>query len=351
MLRQYVAAVERLDPGARTALITTEPDPSPQLSAMPAHVRIAESRQLLEAGLHRDDLVESIVPSLIAQLAPHTVHAFNSTVAFDVLEQHGPDLPSALFLTTFAIDRSPDGERLSVLFLRRPGFLDPVRAVLVDSEQFVDTAVRELGYPREKFAVQRSVVQSVERPMPSSAGSPLRVFWAGRFDLPKRIDILARVVRAARDAEFPLEMHYYGLEVMGTPALSASLAELEELGAVRHPPYSRFAEVPLGDLDAYVLTSEWEGVPLTVLEAMTAGVPVVAPLVGGVGEVLSAETGYPVPAFDDAAGYVAAFAAIAADFGEAQRRAAAAQQAVRRRFSTEAFDEVLRTLDGYLREG
>lgn len=349
VLRQYLEAALRRDPGARTALVTTEPEASPMLAALPAAVRVAEARELLAAGVHRDRLVRQIVPALLTQLAPHTVHAFNSTVAFDVIERIGHRLSSELFLTTFAIDRSADGERLSVLFLRPPRFLDPVRAVLVDSEQFVDTAVRELGYPRERFVVQRSVIDLPERTHRGAVDGPLRVFWAGRFDLPKRLDVLARVLRHARSAGFPLEVHYYGLEVMGTPGLSETLASLEKLGAIRHPPYRSFAELPLERLDAYLLTSEWEGVPLTVLEAMASGVPVVAPLVGGVGEVLTAATGYPVPAFDDEVGYLAAFRAIRDDYPEALRRAAAARELVQQRFSPEAFDAVLERLEGYLR--
>jgi len=55
----------------------------------------------------------------------------------------------------------------------------------------------------------------------------------------------------------------------------------------------------LGQCDIFALSSEWEGVPLTILEAMAAGRPVVATAVGGVPELVEdGTTGILVPPGD-----------------------------------------------------
>jgi glycosyltransferase involved in cell wall biosynthesis len=54
----------------------------------------------------------------------------------------------------------------------------------------------------------------------------------------------------------------------------------------------------LGDLDLYVLPSRTEGFPLALIEALHAGLPVVASEVGGVPEILAPDHGRLVPAGD-----------------------------------------------------
>lgn len=87
--------------------------------------------------------------------------------------------------------------------------------------------------------------------------------------------------------------------------------------------------------DIFVLSSDWEGLPITILEAMSAGVPCVTTDVGGIPEVLTdGETGILVPPRDPDA-LAAGVRRLAGDAGFRRRIADAAEREFERRFRSE----------------
>ena len=94
------------------------------------------------------------------------------------------------------------------------------------------------------------------------------------------------------------------------------------------------SDVPvlLAEAACVVLASDYEGCPLTVLEAMAAGVPVVATRVGGVPELIDdGRTGLLVEPGDESA----LAAAIGRALADRDGLGVAAREEARRRFSRE----------------
>ena len=93
--------------------------------------------------------------------------------------------------------------------------------------------------------------------------------------------------------------------------------------------------------DIFALSSNWEGNPLAVMEAMAAGLPVIATEVGGVPELVqSGEQGWLVPA-GDRLGFTAAMKNLLEDAETRQAMGRAAQTRAMREFRVE------RMVEGY----
>jgi glycosyltransferase involved in cell wall biosynthesis len=97
----------------------------------------------------------------------------------------------------------------------------------------------------------------------------------------------------------------------------------------------------LAGCDVFVLPSRADALPTVLMEAMAAGLPVVATDVGGVSEIVEAEkTGRLVPAADPAQ-LATAIADLLRDRATLERMSAAAPASVAHRFSTVAWIERL----------
>jgi glycosyltransferase involved in cell wall biosynthesis len=154
------------------------------------------------------------------------------------------------------------------------------------------------------------------------------VGFVGRLETVKGPDRLLEVAqRGPRDAAFVL---------IGGGSLADALARriaAEDLGA----RVALLGEVPdaapyFAQLDALAMTSRHEGLPMVLLEAAAAGVPVVAYDVGGVREVLDGGPAARRIPDGDAAAFSAALAAMLADRPASRAAAAAWAAGVRARF-------------------
>jgi glycosyltransferase involved in cell wall biosynthesis len=160
-----------------------------------------------------------------------------------------------------------DAERAEA---ERRGVVSPGRA------QLISTGIRDTVLPSREAA--REQIELDEQ--------AFAVGWVGRAGPQKRSEQLPQLARdLTGDAVFVALG--YGI------AESDAGRELEQVGGtvVR----GATPETVYAAADAVVVTSRWEGAPLVVLEAMRAGLPVVAYDIGGVAEqVKDGVTGYVV---------------------------------------------------------
>jgi glycosyltransferase involved in cell wall biosynthesis len=104
----------------------------------------------------------------------------------------------------------------------------------------------------------------------------------------------------------------------------------------------RDAATLAGAFDAAVVCSHWEGLPLAALEAMSAGVPLVATRVGGLPTLLEGDAGVLVPPAD-AASLATALDQLMEDTDHAARIGAAGRARIVERYS---FEVMQRRVEG-----
>jgi glycosyltransferase involved in cell wall biosynthesis len=126
------------------------------------------------------------------------------------------------------------------------------------------------------------------RSMPESA--PVRLVMVARFEEQKDHAVLFEALAGLRHLTWQLDLigQGPGLEAEQRRAAALGLAERVVFWGSRRDVAARLAQAQI-----FVLTSFYEGLPRSVLEAMRAGLPVVATAVGGVPELISeGETGF-----------------------------------------------------------
>lgn len=233
--------------------------------------------------------------------------------------------------------------------------VNPIASAVVPNSRGVyrDTLRREKFLPRNKiFPIHNGLEvdhfaacapADVAGEWPQLAGARPLVLVAAHFKRQKRHDVFLRALQVAR-REVPGMRGLLLGDDRGERSAAETLArDLGLGGAVVFggqvgdiAPYLRAADI-------FCLSSDFEGMPNAVLEAMAAGLPVVATRTAGVDEVvLRGRTGF-LCGPGDHVGLAAMLVRAARAPGILARMGARAQDLVRQRFSMDAM------VDAYVR--
>ena len=196
------------------------------------------------------------------------------------------------------------------------------------------------GLPRQKFTVIPNGVESETMAVSAlRTGSSTRVVCVARFISRKRQDTLVRALGIVRDSGVDVEVEFIG-DGPTLPRVHALVNDLglddrvEFAGALVHAEVQR----RLLAADIFALTSLWEGMPGSVLEAMATGLPVIGSDVNGTNEaIVDGVTGLLVPPNDPGA-FAHALAALASDVRLRRRMGVAGRRRIEEEFS---FDRVV----------
>ncbi len=225
---------------------------------------------------------------------------------------------------------SPLGRPLALAAAR---FADVVVAV---SNEVRTSTLHNTRIPPERVVMIRNGVDL--RRLPAATAAPadvLRVCAIGNLYRRKGYPFLLEALAIVRDQAIQMELDAYG-DGPERGALVAMAHRLRVADSVRFHGLQPNASSLLGDYHAFVLPSLVEGLPVALIEAMGAGLPVVATCVGGIPELVDDGVNGLLVAAADARGLASALAGLARDGALRARLGDAARATVRERFNIEA---------------
>ena len=276
-------AVELDVPYLRLAALTRELSPRDDLAAVSSLRRLLRTRRPDVLHTHTSKAgTTGRVAALLAGRAPRgVVHTF-----------HGHVL-SGYF----------DPRRERVFRLIERGLAHATDRIVAVSEQVRDDLVRFRIAPPEKISVVQygfdlgarvgdaAAHRAEKRKEAGVDGDTFVVGWAGRLAEIKRPLDLVRTIAEIPDAR---------LVIAGDgdlrPAVESLAVELGVADRIEILGYVEDMGAWYGAFDAFLLTSANEGAPVVAIEALAAGIPVVATDAGGTRNVVDdGETGYLAP--------------------------------------------------------
>ena len=288
-------------------------------------------RGVLQDGGYKAIVCNSLTTTLIARAAQPLRQVPIVNVAHGWPEHRFATVAPPMQVADRVVAVSPDVKRKLVA-----GGLDEERCVVVHNGVNCTPL-----YPRE--GAHRDAMRTE---LGATGTDTVVVLTVGRLEEQKAHQHIFHVAAATRDSH--PHLHF---ALVGGGSREAELRALSrELGVTdRVTMLGLRRDVPelLGSADLFFNCSDWEGMPLTTIEAMASGLPVVATHTEGADQLLNAETGQVVPV-GDAGEMAAALGALADDAGRRKAAGMAARMRALAHFSHERMVDQLLEVVGTL---
>ena len=329
------------DFGQRVLVIGTEAADSPWASRLPAGVQFLDAGSVLEPLSH--DERRLVLVRLMLQLAPATIHLMNSNLGWKMVAAHAKALrhTTRLYASLYCDDVSAGGQLVGY-----------AQEYLMDCYESLDGVISDNGVVGQQWARSMGISPSLFHVVPFPVREPATallptlpaartLLWAGRLDRQKRPDVLLAIAQAMPDWTFDV----YGQTVLDQE--SEAMAGLRRAPNVRlRGSFNDFYAIVRPDHLALVYTTQWDGMPNILLEAARAGLPIVAPAVGGIGEFIP-ET-WLVPECTDVQAYIAQIRRLAEDTAHREERVRTLSQGVVQGHSWREFAAAIGRVPDYL---
>lgn len=339
---------------------TIAADPSKSVSVLITHTEHSEWLSLLHSNVNLYQVSTSfcnldltyqtlVFVTLLEQLKPDYIHIINSKLALQALDAYGCVVQNIgkVIIHLFCENHGSGGQLQGYGSEFLPRIYSHVDRVVTDNHHIINQLKSIYGFPASLFTVLNTPLIELSNSVSSTrvttkkTTTKLRsnVLWAGRLDRQKRPDLLASIAKRSPQLNFT----FFGTSFLD-PMPDTFKALIQMPNVTYGGQYDDPAELQFSDYDIYLYTSQWDGLPVALLEAAQRKIPIVASDVGGVSELIGSERGFLIAPFDNVDKYLEALEFISINYDEGERRAIALHSYVSIHHSTSQFTSSLYSL-------
>lgn len=330
--------------GGRCLMLATDGRRESWVSRLPASAHYLCLNTIVDSigltgHLGADDCAMALTAAL-AQTPFKVLHVINSYVGTRMLRNPIDWAGRRIFYALYGVGRDDYG--LDHGYWLSASELKGVDLFLSDNTTVPRARAPAFGLDFERF---RGIAYPVEASLKYSGvrragGGKRRVLWASRLDPEKQPLMVFEIAGQMPDVEFNM----FGTGVLSDGKLPDPPPNVRLRGG-----FDGWESLPAEPFECFLFTSGGvgEGLPNIILEAMGAGLPIVASAVGAVPEVLGGGNGWLVSRVSEPDEYISALEEVFAKPMEANKRARAALLEVTR---NRTFANLQRALEeiGYL---
>jgi L-malate glycosyltransferase len=169
--------------------------------------------------------------------------------------------------------------------------------IIVVSQTLTETYQKDFPAQQHKFTYVGNGLDIIEKKLAAPANSPIQLIMVGALIEGKRQDLAIQACKELVSKGYSVHLHIVGEKPhWHSDAYKTELHFLVEKWQLQaHVTFHGWVENPrelLARSDVFLLPSDTEGLPLSIIEAMGVGLPCIATNVGGIPElVVNGETG------------------------------------------------------------
>lgn len=299
VLENYLKAIYELHPKWRVLVLGKLPDGHPY--HIPENVDFVDFDGATE-GLNDWDK-EFLITKLIVQTKAKRLHIVNNEFYYRwAINNHALILTNKIIvnLSFFMHEFAEDEKRIQ-------SFADPylvelepcIHKIFTDNGTIVDDLVEREGIEKARFTTHYQPVNlEIRKPKTKASNGIHKILWASRVAPQKRPDILKKIANKLPegyeiDVYGRIQKPYYKNNYFnGTKNLNYKGA------------FSDISALPIEEYDAYLYTSQTDGIPNILLEISALGLPIIATREGGVPDFIEDRVSGRLVEMNDIDGYI-----------------------------------------------